>query len=118
MIGFNNRNFAGKTAKEKADEAEADKLERIREKYEYDFAVWADEFETHMEKTARETARASKYINQFAYLNAEWFYYVVFAFAVLCFMIGWCCHDIYIRATDRDLTSVIGHIFHRILLGR
>ena len=117
MIGFNNRNFAGKTQKERADLVEAERLEKIRAKYEDDFAVWANEFEEHIEQTARLTARTADRINNFAYLNAEWFYYIVIAFAVLCFMIGWCSHDIYIRATDRDLTKVIATVFRRILLG-
>lgn len=117
MIGFNNRNFAGKTQKEKAELVEAERLDKIRAKYEDDFAVWANEFEAHIEQTARLTARTADRINNFAYLNAEWFYYIVIAFAVLCFMIGWCSHDVYVRATDRDLTKVIATVFRRILLG-
>lgn len=117
MIGFNNKGFAGKTPEEKAELAEAERLDRIRSQYEDDFAVWATNFEEHIERTAKLTARTANRINNFAYLNADWFCYIVLAFALLCFMIGWCSHDIYINATDKSITKAIGSLFHRFIFG-
>lgn len=117
MIGFNNRGFAGKTPQERAEEAEAERLAIIRAKYEDDFAVWANEFELHIEATARQTAKAASKINSFAYLNADWFYFVVASFALLCFVLGWCSHDVYASATDRSITKAVGSLLHRFIFG-
>ena len=117
MIGFNTKVFAGKTDREKEEEAEAIRLERIREKYEYDFAVWAEEFEQHIKDTAKANAKTAANIRSFAYLNAEWFYYVVGVFTLLCLIFGWCCHDLYISATGDNLTMAIGSIIYRFIFG-
>ena len=66
MIGFNNRGFAGKTPEEKAELAEAERLYKIRAQYEDDFAVWANNFEEHIERTAKLTARTANRVNNFA----------------------------------------------------
>lgn len=117
MIGFNDRGFAGKTPEEKAEIAEAERLAKIRAKYTNDFAVWATNFEKHIERTAKLTAMTANRINNFAYLNADWFCYIVLVFAILWFIIGWCSHDIYIHATDKSITKAIGSLLHRFIFG-
>ena len=117
MIGFNNKNFAGKTPEEKAELAEAERLDRIQSQYVNDFTVWANNFEEHIERTAKLTARTANRVNNFAYLNAGWFYCVVFVFALLCFMLGWCCHDVYISAIDMSITKAIGSLLHKFIFG-
>lgn len=113
MIGFNNKGFAGKTPEEKAELAEAERIDRIQSQYVNDFTVWAE----HIERAAKLTARTANRVNNFAYLNAGWFYFVVFVFALLCFMIGWCCHDVYISAIDMSITKAIGSLLHRFIFG-
>lgn len=115
MIGFNNKGFAGKTPEEKAELAEAERLDRIQSQVN-DFTVW-ENIEEHIERTAKLIARTANQVNNFAYLNAGWFYCVVFVFALLCFMIGWCCHDVYISAIDMSITKAIGSLLHRFIFG-
>ena len=117
MIGFNNKGFAGKTQEEKAELAEAERLDRLREKYEDDFSFWVSNLGENIEKTAKLTARTANKVNNFAYLNANWFNYIVLTFAILCFMFGWCSHDIYIHATDKSITKAIGALLHRFIFG-
>ena len=117
MIGFNNNGFAGKTEEEKAELAEAERLDRLREKYEDDFSFWVSNLGENIEKTAKLTARTAHNVNNFAYLNAICFDYIVVAFAFLCFMFGWCSHDIYIHATDKSITKAIGSLLHRFIFG-
>lgn len=115
MIGFNNRGFAGKTPEEKAELAEAERLDRIQSQVN-DFTVWAN-IEERTERTAKLIARTANQVNNFAYLNADWFYFVVVCFAILCFVFGWCCHDIYISAIDMSITKAIGSLLHRFIFG-
>lgn len=115
MIGFNNRGFAGKTKKEKAELAEVERLDRIQSQVN-DFTVWAN-IEERTERTAKMIARTANQVNNFAYLNADWFYFAVVCFAILCFVFGWCCHDIYISAIDMSITKAIGSLLHRFIFG-